>query len=313
VVSGSVAEIVFTRRNLGAAAPVAAGDRFLWYNQDGSSARLFTDGTGDLVTVSPSGVMTLNQGALNVGSFAITGSDSPRSLTFTMGSTGIFLPGAPPFTYLFQVGHRNLVFLPGGGNPFTRVFSVDQAGNAFFAGGKGGYVVDYFMNAVGGKVERGDVVVLAQGGATLHYGSQNNIPIPEVDLCAREYDTRVCGVVADFVLESDLPTVAPPPDAGPEFFEKHPLAGMGAPPEQEGTVVENRQLGRMVTLGSYAHCKADATFGPIEAGDLLTTSATPGHARKVDNPARALGTIIGKALAPLSSGRGVIPILVMLQ
>ena len=51
----------------------------------------------------------------------------------------------------------------------------------------------------------------------------------------------------------------------------------------------------------------------LEIGDLLTTSDTPGHAMRVGDPSRAFGAVIGKALAPLAAGRGMVPILVALQ
>jgi len=51
----------------------------------------------------------------------------------------------------------------------------------------------------------------------------------------------------------------------------------------------------------------------VEVGDLLTTSATPGHAMKATDNARAFGAVLGKALAPLPSGKGLVPILVTLQ
>jgi hypothetical protein len=52
---------------------------------------------------------------------------------------------------------------------------------------------------------------------------------------------------------------------------------------------------------------------PIEVGDLLTTSSCSGHAMKASDPFRAFGAVIGKALRPLASGRGKIPVLVALQ
>ena len=52
---------------------------------------------------------------------------------------------------------------------------------------------------------------------------------------------------------------------------------------------------------------------PIEVGDLLTTSATPGHAMKATDPLKAFGAVIGKALRPLDSGQGLIPVLIALQ
>jgi len=60
-------------------------------------------------------------------------------------------------------------------------------------------------------------------------------------------------------------------------------------------------------------CKADATGGPIEVGDLLTTSGTPGHAMKASDPLQAFGAVIGKAMGSLRDGKGLIPILVTLQ
>lgn len=68
-----------------------------------------------------------------------------------------------------------------------------------------------------------------------------------------------------------------------------------------------------IALMGKVFCKVDAQFGAIEVGDLLTTSATPGHAMKTCDPIRAFGAVIGKALRPLKEGQGLIPILIALQ
>ena len=68
-----------------------------------------------------------------------------------------------------------------------------------------------------------------------------------------------------------------------------------------------------LALMGKVFCKADASLGPIAVGDMLTTSATPGHAMKAGDAALAFGAVIGKALAPLDAGRGLLPILVTLQ
>ena len=68
-----------------------------------------------------------------------------------------------------------------------------------------------------------------------------------------------------------------------------------------------------VALVGKVYCKVDAQYTAIEVGDLLTTSSTPGHAMKADDPSKAFGAVIGKALRPLDSGRGLIPILIALQ
>jgi hypothetical protein len=67
-----------------------------------------------------------------------------------------------------------------------------------------------------------------------------------------------------------------------------------------------------VALVGKVFCKVDAQYAPIEVGDLLTTSETPGHAMKATDPGRAFGAIIGKALRPLRAGSGLIPILIAL-
>jgi hypothetical protein len=54
--SGSLAELALVRRNLAAwpTTPVA-GDRFVWYNQDGNTLRVWTEVQGDLMGISKTG------------------------------------------------------------------------------------------------------------------------------------------------------------------------------------------------------------------------------------------------------------------
>ncbi len=68
-----------------------------------------------------------------------------------------------------------------------------------------------------------------------------------------------------------------------------------------------------IALVGRVNCKVDANYEPIEVGDLLTTSATSGHAMKASDSARSFGAVIGKALRPLKDECGFIPILVALQ
>ena len=68
-----------------------------------------------------------------------------------------------------------------------------------------------------------------------------------------------------------------------------------------------------VALIGKTFCKVDASGVPIEVGDLLTTSATPGYAMKASDPGKAFGAVIGKALRSQESGMGLIPILIALQ
>lgn len=79
---------------------------------------------------------------------------------------------------------------------------------------------------------------------------------------------------------------------------------------QRGTPADGKHP---VALTGRVYCLADAANGAIQAGDLLTTSATPGHAMKVTNHSKAQGAIIGKAMTSLERGKGLVLVLVSLQ
>ena len=68
-----------------------------------------------------------------------------------------------------------------------------------------------------------------------------------------------------------------------------------------------------IALSGKVMCKVDASFGPIEVGDLITTSPRKGHAMKATDPYQSFGAVIGKALADFPQGDGLLPILVALQ
>jgi hypothetical protein len=68
-----------------------------------------------------------------------------------------------------------------------------------------------------------------------------------------------------------------------------------------------------VALTGRVYVWADASAGPIQPGDLLTTSDTPGHVMRVSDHAQAQGAIIGKAMSTLAEGRGLALMLVSLQ
>ena len=73
-------------------------------------------------------------------------------------------------------------------------------------------------------------------------------------------------------------------------------------------------LGKVpVTLSGTAYCLASSVNGAIKAGDLLTTSAVPGHAMRVTDHEAARGAILGKALEDLKGDKGQILILASLQ
>jgi hypothetical protein len=105
-------------------------------------------------------------------------------------------------------------------------------------------------------------------------------------LSTEAYDTRVAGIV------SGANGIKP-----------------GISLHQEGAL----EGGENVALSGRVYVHADATNGAIKPGDLLTTSATPGHAMKVGDHAKAQGAILGKAMTGLKDGKGMVLVLVTLQ
>lgn len=79
---------------------------------------------------------------------------------------------------------------------------------------------------------------------------------------------------------------------------------------QSGSIADGKHP---VALTGRVYCWADATDEPIEPGDLLTTSSTPGHAMKALDHQKAQGAVIGKAMTSLKEGKGLVLVLVSLQ
>jgi hypothetical protein len=68
-----------------------------------------------------------------------------------------------------------------------------------------------------------------------------------------------------------------------------------------------------VTLTGTVYCLVTSANGPVRAGDLLTSSAEPGHAMRAGDTDAARGAILGKALEDLRGERGLVLTLAALQ
>jgi hypothetical protein len=80
---------------------------------------------------------------------------------------------------------------------------------------------------------------------------------------------------------------------------------------QQGTVADGAYP---VALTGRVKVLCEAGSEPIQPGDLLTTSGTPGHAMRVTDHTRATGATIGKAMSSLPAGqRGLVLVLVNLH
>jgi len=158
------------------------------------------------------------------------------------------------------------------------VFRVDGTGKGFFDGGTQTGGADFAESvAIAGsksRYEPGDLMMVDASTDR------------QLTLAAQSYSTLVAGIYS--TKPGVLATTHKMDEAG--LQREVPLAVVGIVP-----------------------CKVSAENGPIERGDLLVASSTPGHAMKGTDRNRMLGAVVAKALEPLSEGKGVIQVLVTLQ
>jgi hypothetical protein len=126
------------------------------------------------------------------------------------------------------------------------------------------------------KVEAGTVMVLNEMGS--------------LQPSYREYDKKVAGIIS-----------------GASGYQPGIILGR----QEQSQNNKDRRL--PIALMGKVYCKVDARHSSIEMGDLLTTSSTKGYAMKADDPMKAFGAVIGKALGSIKDGVGMIPVLVALQ
>ncbi len=178
---------------------------------------------------------------------------------------------------------------------------------------------------IGGNGADGDIALFPSGAnnindlhqATIHLNGQNgHIRFANADF-AEDFD----------ILESQFDTIEPGTvmvldDHGKLCSSNKPydkrVTGIvsGAGSHKPGIIMDNQPniSHRMpIALMGKTYCKVDASYGPVESGDLLTTSPTIGHAMKAQDPMKAFGSVLGKALTSLKEGKGLIPVLVTLQ
>ena len=184
-------------------------------------------------------------------------------------------------------GHGALVYITsislGGGGIATGTLDVggDAAvggdvvinGKLTVAGVTDPLVAESFQVSPGESYDPGDVLVIDPSGNGVRRSYE-------------AYDTGVIGVVAPGA------TV----DGNGEILAV--ILGAHAAARDDGSRLEG-------------YVKADASYAAIQAGDLLTTSETPGHAMVASDP--RIGTILGKALEPLAEGQGLIRVFITLS
>ena len=154
----------------------------------------------------------------------------------------------------------------------------DLAVNSFWAAGSQRFDLAEITPANAEEaLEQGDVVVIDR-----QCGMQ-------VTRSSKAFDTSVYGVVSSYDQASMV------------------IGGFGGPEAVKG---DNSKL--PIALVGRAKAKVTNENGPIEVGDLLTTSSTPGHLMRCGS-SRCIGSIVGKALESFTEEFGLITIRVSLH
>ena len=246
---------------------------------------------------------------------------------------GEYVNSVTPSSYSLYVDQAN--------NGVTDLYvnsGAEIAGDLIVDGSKTGYVVDLMQNVGDTPLEPGDVVVIVGSSAPVI----GEIPVVTVRKTDKPYDTGVAGVVDEMMYVPDPATRAAylaQEQAIKDAMDRQAKAisvaeAQGTKPDLSNIPIPEARINddtgnlhaqpdaassapgaylNVVTLGSYKAVKVDASFGPIHAGDLLTTSPHSGYAMKAEEDKITFGSVIGKALAGLDTGTGTIPVMVTLK
>ncbi|WP_156374207.1 hypothetical protein [Cellulomonas sp. Leaf334] len=177
---------------------------------------------------------------------------------------------------------------------------------------------------IGGSGRSGDIFVFRASGddindvqqASIHIdGDAGDIKLFNADFAEEfAFDNNECGPGTVMILDED-----PGRLTMSRLAYDRRVAGVvsGASDLAPAIVLDHRGDAKMdraaVAMAGKVYCKVDADVSPVQIGDLLTSSSTPGHAMAALDYSRAFGSVIGKALEPLPEGRGLVQILVALQ
>lgn len=275
-----------------------------------------------LFQVDTGSTATLELGAEErPGEIMVRDDSGVDALRFIGGNAALFVgaEGNEGDVLVFDDEGRKVCHM-NGGNASLHIGAEGNEGDILVYDGEGRTVFKFNAELaalkVGAAGNEGDILVYNDvGDATIHLdGATGVMSLVGAD-CAEDFAVRDAAAV-------EPGTVLVIDDAGAlrescAAYDRR-VAGVvsgagsyrpGIRLDQQSDVADRKPIALM----GKVYCKVDAGPGPVAVGDLLTSAETPGHAMKAADPGRAFGAVIGKALAPLPCGRGLIPILVALQ
>lgn len=267
-------------------------------------------GTVRILDSASNATITLNgeAGAILAGGH---GEGGDLSLRDSAGNERVWIRGETGYVLIKNAAGRFLLRFDSDRSDLSLYREIDGSPRPVI-----GLAADRGTLYLGIEGQEGNLVVRDDAGNTrIHLdGNSGDVRLTGAD-CAEEFDVVESEEIhAGTVLVIDNEIKLRPCN---EAYDKR-VAGIvsGGNGSNPGIILDKNpsQNARLpVALNGKVYCKVDAQYSPIEIGDLLTTSPTPGHAMKADEPLKAFGAVIGKALRSLHEGTGMIPVLVALQ
>jgi len=232
----------------------------------------------------------------------------------TIGGTGndgdlLMNDGAGKQTISLSGGNGNGTF--GGNGQDGDVYLKNAAGETtvYLDGGNGNITL-------GGGGSDGDLTITNSAGATTisMNGDSGDIVLNNADFAEDFAISEEVETLPGMVMVINATGELEPCTMG---YDKRAVGVISGAGMYKPGIIMDKQSGQEnrspVSLMGKVMCLVDADHGPVEAGDLLTSSPTSGHAMKADVQKQYAGTIIGKALNSLPKGRGMVKMLISLQ
>jgi len=187
------------------------------------------------------------------------------------------------------------------------------------SGTENGYSFIHFKN---GTAAHGGIIRASQGNgdvgnAPIHYeasshtfNSKVSVPILEItggDLAEARHGAGGAALLPGTVVVFDETEQGKVRPTDKPYDKK--VAGVisGAGKYFAGVCLLQEELARGAAPVAQVGTVEVWCVGPVEVGDLLTTSAVPGHAMAITDPLRGIGCTIGKAVTALKAGeRGLV-------